>query len=142
MLGINSWYLSHYNDTPVYPQARLIYVEIIAGLAIPLANLFAWMYDCFPRFLTLVNLFFSLAFFAAFGLLIEFNRDKNWLGWQTDVGKHYRPCWKAIESFCFIGAFFWLCSAYFAWYTPSCGRTILHRKKSSTNSSSAPSEQV
>ncbi|KAJ9494362.1 hypothetical protein H2202_010145 [Exophiala xenobiotica] len=153
VLGINSWYLSNYNDTPVYPQARLIYTEIIypqarliyteiiAGLAIPLANVLAWIYNVVPKFLALINLFFSLAFFSAFGALIEFDCDKNWHGWEGDVGESYRACWRATEAFCFIGAFFWLCSAFLAFFTPSAGaQTHLHlsqRKHSQT-----PGEQV
>ncbi|KIX02216.1 uncharacterized protein Z518_08155 [Rhinocladiella mackenziei CBS 650.93] len=146
VLGINSWYLSHYNDTPVYPEARLIYTEIIAGIAIPLANLLAWLYNCFPKFLMLVNLFFSLAFFSAFGALIEFDCDENWAGWRREMGPDYRAFWRATEAFCFIGAFFWLCSAFFAWFTPSCQatntHTFLHHKRQSTESSTAPVEQV
>ncbi|KAK7887784.1 hypothetical protein LTR67_009687 [Exophiala xenobiotica] len=141
VLGINSWYLSNYNDTPVYPQARLIYTEIIAGLAIPLANVLAWIYNVVPKFLALINLFFSLAFFSAFGALIEFDCDKNWHGWEGDVGESYRACWRATEAFCFIGAFFWLCSALLAFFTPSAGAQthlqLPHRKHSQT-----PSEQV
>ncbi|KAK5309355.1 hypothetical protein LTR93_012233 [Exophiala xenobiotica] len=139
VLGINSWYLSNYNDTPVYPQARLIYAETIAGLAIPLANVLAWIYNIVPKFLALIDLFFSLAFFSAFGALIEFDCDKNWHGWEAGVGGSYRACWRATEAFCFIGAFFWLCSAFLAFFTPTTGeRTHLpHRKHSQT-----PSEQV
>ncbi|KAK5554025.1 hypothetical protein LTR46_008132 [Exophiala xenobiotica] len=136
VLGINSWYLSNYNDTPVYPQARLIYTEIIAGLAIPLANVLAWIYNVVRKFLALINLFVSLAFFSAFGALIEFDCDKNWNGWEGDVGESYRACWRATEAFCFIGAFFWLCSAFLAFFTPSAGaQTHLHlyqRKHSQT----------
>ncbi|KAL6246633.1 hypothetical protein RBB50_006872 [Rhinocladiella similis] len=139
VLGINSWYLANYNDTPVYPQARLVYTEIIAGLAIPMANVFAWIYNVVPRFLAMVNLFFSLAFFSAFGALIEFDCDKNWNGWTQGMGESYHSCWRATEAFCFIGAFFWLCSAVLSFFTPrvEAQAHMPYRKHSQT-----PSEQV
>jgi hypothetical protein len=54
----------------------------------------------------LVNLPFTVAFFAAFGAIIEWDCNDNWVGWEAEIGKSYKACWKTIEAFTFISGFF------------------------------------
>lgn len=114
MLGIVSWYLAHWNDTEKYPGARLCFTEIIAGLATVYGSIFIWTWDWFPRLSALINLLFSLAFFAAYGALIAWEYDKNWVGWKADMGESYKACWRAVEAFTFINGVLFLHSAGFA----------------------------
>jgi len=145
ILGLVSWFLSYYDETPKYPHGTLVYIEIVAGLAIPVGNVLAWVYDCVPKFLMLVNLCFSLAFFAAFGAMNNWDCPKNWTAWRVDVSPNYKPCWRAAEAFCFITAFTYLCSAILSWFTPK-GQQEHHlpmyQKRHSVDSSIAPTQQV
>ncbi|EXJ68160.1 uncharacterized protein A1O5_08775 [Cladophialophora psammophila CBS 110553] len=144
ILGIVSWYLSHWQDTERYPGARLCFTEIFAGFAIIYGSILIWTYNWFPYLFAVINFIFSLAFFSAFGALIEWDCDKNWVGWKANIGGSYKACWKATEAFTFIAAFFFLVSTVFACMTTSATTEhhmpMYHRKASGT--SSTPETQV
>lgn len=115
VLGITAWYLSHYNDTPNYPQGRLIFTIIIAGFAIIAGNLLAFLWQKTSKpLLVALDVTLALASFASFGVLTEFDCNDNWTGWEEVFGKRYRDCWRTIEAFAFIGGFFWLIAAMMA----------------------------
>ncbi|KIX91928.1 uncharacterized protein Z520_12364 [Fonsecaea multimorphosa CBS 102226] len=138
ILGIVSWYLSHWRDTEKYPGARLCFTEVFAGFAIMYGSIAIWTYNWFPICFAVINFIFSLAFFSAFGALIEFDCDKNWVGWEVNVGKGYKACWKTTEAFTFIAAFCFLVSTVFALMTKSATTEhhihMMHRKASGTSS--------
>ncbi|KAJ9613145.1 hypothetical protein H2200_003086 [Cladophialophora chaetospira] len=96
------------------PLARFIYIEIVAGISLLLALLwllpFAAGFAHWP-----VDIFLSFAWFAAFGLLVE------WIGGSTcsgdtfswsQIGIHsFCGRYRASEAFSFLSAIFWLLSA-------------------------------
>ncbi|EHY59520.1 hypothetical protein HRR83_001202 [Exophiala dermatitidis] len=143
VLGIVSWFLSHYEDTPVYPAARLIWTEIIAALAILYCATLVFTFDYYPACFAMINMFFALAFFASFGAVENFDCDDNWMGWRSEYGEPYRPCWRATAAFTFLSGFFWLVSVLLAYWTPINKEPhhILPRKPSH-GSSTIASEQV
>jgi hypothetical protein len=92
-----------------------------------------------------LNFVFSLAFFAAFGAIIEWDCDENWMGWKMVIGESYKACWKTVEAFTFINGFCFLTSTIYALKTPSAAEAHhmhLTYRKSSHGSSTAPTAEV
>ncbi|GAB1205956.1 hypothetical protein APSETT445_004635 [Aspergillus pseudonomiae] len=89
--GIIGYYLGSLNDLEAWPQARWIYTEVVA-----------------------VDVIISLAWFAAFGILVDaihkFNCGSIW-AWGGIVHNDVCGRWKAAEAFSFISACVWLVSA-------------------------------
>ena len=119
--GIIGSYLHSYDSTNTWPGARFIYTEVIAGLSILLALL--WLLPFAGGFIHWpADLFISVAWFAAFGLLVNYLHGSecnsatfDWSG-ITNGGVCNR--WKASEAFSFLSAIFWLASAVVGlWFT-------------------------
>ncbi|KIW67329.1 hypothetical protein PV04_06592 [Phialophora macrospora] len=145
ILGIVSWYLSHWRDTEKYPGARLVFTEIFAGLSIIYGSILIWTWNWYPRCYAVMNSIFCLAFFAAFGAVIEWDCNENWMGWEMLIGESYKACWKTVEAFTFINGFCFLCSTIFALTTTSSAeahRMHIPYRKGSHGSSVPPTEQV
>ncbi|KIV86671.1 hypothetical protein PV11_02268 [Exophiala sideris] len=131
VLGNISSYLHQYHRGSNLPLARFIYVDVIAGLSILLALL--WLLPFASGFFHWpIDLLLSLAWFAAFAILI------NWISNHTGCGGHSLGfsgtntgytgnlgCgrWRAAESFSFLSAIFWLISALL-------GLWFIHRERS------------
>ncbi|ETI22270.1 hypothetical protein G647_06343 [Cladophialophora carrionii CBS 160.54] len=145
ILGIVTWYLSHWEDTEKYPGARLVFTETFAGLSIIYGSILIWTWNWFPTCYAVINFVFCVAFFAAYGATIEWDCDENWMGWKVLIGESYKSCWKAVESFTFINGFCFLvstiCALKTTWSAEAHRMHMLYRK-SSHGSSTAPTEQV
>lgn len=102
------WQHHHYNTGPL---AREIYVEVIAALSVLLS--LVWMIPTLHNMLHYpMDLVMTAAWFAAFGLLVDYLDGRcggafHWAG--LDHGG-YCGRWKAAEAFSFIAACFWLAS--------------------------------
>ncbi|GKZ34996.1 hypothetical protein AbraIFM66950_005435 [Aspergillus brasiliensis] len=138
--GIIGHYLAQWGGD-AWPEARWIYTEVVAGLSILLgliwlipfaSGFFSWPCalshlpslppaiadsSLFPP----VDVIISLAWFAAFGILVDAIHKLN-CGSIWHWGGLYRnnTCsrWKAAEAFSFISAIVWLASALVGiWFT-------------------------
>ncbi|RYO90338.1 hypothetical protein DL764_008457 [Monosporascus ibericus] len=112
--GVNGHYLRMISNTSDWHQARFIYTEVVAGLAMLLALI--WLFPFSGSFVHWpVDLFISICWFAAFGVLVHYldgscGRVFAW-GNVTVLGDN--PCgrFKAIIAFSFLSAICWLVSA-------------------------------
>jgi hypothetical protein len=96
--------------------ARFIYIEVVAGISILLGLL--WLLPFASGFVHWpVDVFISIAWFAAFGILVQWRNTHpgacasgtfNWdeISFNGDCGR-----WRATEAFSFLSAIFWLVSA-------------------------------
>ncbi|PYH84741.1 hypothetical protein BO82DRAFT_328706 [Aspergillus uvarum CBS 121591] len=135
--GIIGHYLHQYNGD-AWPVARWIYTEVIAGLSILLgliwlipfsSGFFSWPFD----------VIISLAWFAAFGILVDAIHKLNCGSiWYWGGIIHNNSCgrWKAAEAFSFISAIVWLASALVGiWFTFRVRDSSAPRQSSSRSSS-------
>ncbi|EXJ88558.1 hypothetical protein A1O1_05488 [Capronia coronata CBS 617.96] len=92
----------------------------------------------------ILNIFFSFAFFSCFGAMENFDIEENWIGWRSEYGEPYRPCWRAVSAFTFLSGVWWLVSAFLAYRTPVNREPhhFVHRKPSAGSSTLAANEQV
>ncbi|KAL9618547.1 MAG: hypothetical protein Q9160_006731 [Pyrenula sp. 1 TL-2023] len=111
--GIIGSYLHRWDSTnSAWPKARFIYTEVIGGLSILLSLL--WLLPFAGGFVHWpVDLVLSAAWFAVFGLLVNYvgpNACGGVFHWGGIV--HGGECnrWKASEAFSFLSAIFWLAS--------------------------------
>ncbi|KAF7167212.1 hypothetical protein CNMCM5623_000607 [Aspergillus felis] len=141
--GIIGYYLHQFSHIDAWPQARWIYTEVVAGLSILLgliwlipfsSGFFSWpcmsapcpvAYDdtlSLTGKKSAVDVIISLAWFAAFGILVDaihkLNCGSIWR-WHFDTYSN-DSCgrWKAAEAFSFLSAIVWLASALVGiWFT-------------------------
>jgi len=130
--GIVGHYLHLWGDCDGCPKGRYIYTEVIAVLSlffgiillIPFtSSIIAWHLD----------IILSLAWFTAFGLLVDALGSLGSCGsaWDWSGLANSDDCsrWKAAEAFSFLSAIFWLASAvlgiYYIWHVG--GRTAKRR---------------
>jgi len=112
--GIIGSYLHGYDATNSWPGARFIYTEVIAGISILLALL--WLLPFAGGFIHWpADLILSAAWFAAFGLLVNYVHGTNCTGstfdWAGITQGGVCNRWRASEAFSFLSALFWLVSA-------------------------------
>ncbi|KAL2003861.1 hypothetical protein VTN02DRAFT_1883 [Thermoascus thermophilus] len=107
--GIIGHYLRLYSGDDVWPEARWIYTEVIAGLSILLGLLFlipfAAGFSAWP-----LDVILSLAWFAAFGALVDMIHRLGCGGiwdWGFVRRRGICPRLKAAEAFSFLSAIFW-----------------------------------
>ncbi|EYE98371.1 MARVEL domain-containing protein [Aspergillus ruber CBS 135680] len=118
--GIIGHYLDKLDNIDPWPQARWIYTEVVAGVSILLALL--WLIPCsFGFFLFPIDIILSLAWFAAFGILVDaihkLNCGSIW-HWNNFLSGDTCGRWKAAEAFAFISAIVWLASGIVGvWFT-------------------------
>jgi hypothetical protein len=113
VLGIVSWFLHQRNKYGIGPLGRSIYTEVIAALSIPVSLI--WM---IPTKASMANhvadLFFSLAWFAAFGCLINWYYSINcgsiWYWEGIYLHGNYCGKWNAAQAFSFLSGIFWFAS--------------------------------
>ncbi|EAS31288.1 uncharacterized protein CIMG_06767 [Coccidioides immitis RS] len=118
--GIIGSYLHDFDGTDVWPQARWIYTEVVAGVSILLALLWLLPFSG-SFFMWPTDLVLSFAWFAAFGLLVNALNDLDCGGvfeWGNITGGTTCSRWKASEAFSFLSAIFWLVSTVVGiWFT-------------------------
>ncbi|EAW12762.1 MARVEL domain-containing protein [Aspergillus clavatus NRRL 1] len=118
--GLIGYYLHQFRHVDAWPQARWIYTEVVAGLSMLLgliwlipfsSGFFSWPFD----------VIISLAWFAAFGLLVDAIHKLNCGSiWQWHFVGDHTTCgrWKAAEAFSFLSAIVWMASALVGlWFT-------------------------
>lgn len=114
MAGLVGSYLHDYRTGSGWPLARFIYIEVVAGISILLGLLwllpFTRTFHHWP-----VDLLLAFAWFAAFGLLVNYV-DRTICGGHTfDWGHLTRGgfCgrWRSNEAFSFLSAIVWILSA-------------------------------
>ncbi|RYP50550.1 hypothetical protein DL768_003946 [Monosporascus sp. mg162] len=111
--GVNGRYLRIISDLDSWYQARFIYTEVVAGLAMLLALI--WLFPFSGSFVHWpVDLFISICWFAAFGVLVNYldgscGRVFAW----GDMALRGSVCgrFKAVIAFSFLSAICWLVSA-------------------------------
>ncbi|KAK8190035.1 uncharacterized protein BKA78DRAFT_148165 [Phyllosticta capitalensis] len=114
VLGVTSYFLyeQHHHDYDG-PKAREIYTIIIAALSLVSSLVllipFTFTFLHYPW-----DLILSMAWFASFGLLVDFVDDNLTCSgpfhWGGLANGSYCSKWKADEAFAFISACFWLVS--------------------------------
>lgn len=101
-------------------DARWIYTEVIAGISIVLGLIlvipFATSFFAWP-----LDILIALAWFAAFGILVDGAERLNCDGnpyWVIFLGDSFCDEWKAAEAFCFLSGVAWIVSGLVGvWYT-------------------------
>ncbi|KAI8629946.1 marvel domain-containing protein [Xylariaceae sp. FL1651] len=112
--GINGEYLHAVRHTSSWDQGRFIYTEVVAGIAIFLSLI--WLFPFSGSFIHWpVDLLLSVAWFVAFGLLVNYLDGScgyvfNWSNVSFDRGDQCGK-WKAVIAFAFLSAICWLVSA-------------------------------
>ncbi|KIW46175.1 uncharacterized protein PV06_01862 [Exophiala oligosperma] len=115
VIGVTSKYLHDYRSGTGQPLGRFIYVEIVAALSILFGLL--WLLPFAAGFFHWpVDLFLSFAWFAAFGVLVNYvdgrtNCGGDTFDWSGIRHGGYCGRWKADEAFSFLSAIVWICSA-------------------------------
>lgn len=117
--GLNGDYLHAVRHVDPWHLGRFIYAEVVAGLSILLALI--WLFPFSGSFIHWpVDFFISMAWFAAFGLLVDWlNGNCGYVfDWDAISFDGTASCaqWKAIVAFSFLSAIFWLASAVLGMY--------------------------
>ncbi|KAA8647132.1 hypothetical protein EYZ11_012146 [Aspergillus tanneri] len=107
-------------DGDIWPQARWIYTEVVAGLSILLGLI--WLIPFSSSFFTWpLDVIISFAWFAAFGILVDaIHKLSCGSIWHWGGLTHNDNCSrrKAAEAFSFISAIVWMVSALVGiWFT-------------------------
>lgn len=127
VLGFLAYFLNIRDETHAGPLGREIYTIIVAIFAV-IASV-AWM---LPMRATELNypfdFAFSVAWFAAFGVLVDWLHVTNCgpaFAWRGLHQAGYCNHWKASEAFSFLSALFWLGSALLGVY-------VYHKRTTAT----------
>ncbi|KAI1875193.1 hypothetical protein JX265_004251 [Neoarthrinium moseri] len=112
--GVNGAYLHAVQNSDSWDQARFIYTEVVAGLAIFLA--FIWVLPFSGSFVHWpVDIFISICWFVAFGLIVNLLDGScgNAFDWNNIAIRRGDQCgkFKATIAFSFLSAICWLVSA-------------------------------
>ncbi|KAK7754027.1 hypothetical protein SLS62_004126 [Diatrype stigma] len=115
--AINGQYLHTISHTSTHwQQARFIYTEVVAGVAIFFA--LVWLFPFSGSFVHWpMDLFISACWFAAFGVLVHYLNVAGVCGyvfsWSEVTIRGDSPCgkFKAVIAFAFLSAICWLVSS-------------------------------
>ncbi|KIW99855.1 uncharacterized protein Z518_10783 [Rhinocladiella mackenziei CBS 650.93] len=112
--GIVGSYLHDYQTGSGWPLARFIYVEVIAGVSLLFGLL--WLLPFASSFFHWpVDLLLSFAWFASFGVLVDYidgtDCDEDTFDWSGITEGGFCGRWKAAEAFSFLSAIVWILSA-------------------------------
>ncbi|OAL40295.1 hypothetical protein AYO20_00031 [Fonsecaea nubica] len=126
--GIVGSYLDDYRHGNGWPLARFIYIEIVAGISLLLGLLwllpFAGGFFHWP-----MDIILSFAWFASFGLLVEWASgtgcDGDTFDWNQISFHGFCGRYRAAEAFSFLSAIFWILSALV-------GLWFVHRERRKT----------
>ncbi|KIW97967.1 uncharacterized protein Z519_01551 [Cladophialophora bantiana CBS 173.52] len=126
--GIVGSYLDDYRHGNGWPLARLIYIEIVAGISLLLGLLwllpFAGGFFHWP-----MDIILSFAWFASFGLLVEWANgtscDGDTFDWNQISFHGFCGRYRSAEAFSFLSAISWIFSALV-------GLWFVHRERRKT----------
>lgn len=114
VLGLTAYFLHQRDKYGVGPLARTIYSIVVASISVILALI--WM---IPTTSSIINyaadFVFSAAWFAVFGLLVDYFDDIScgsiWY-WEGIRFRGNNTCgqWNAAQAFSFLSAIFWFAS--------------------------------
>lgn len=113
VLGIVAYFLYQRDHYGVGPLARTIYTEVVAALSVIFSLI--WM---IPTTSSIIgyssDLFFTAAWFAAFGVLVNWYNSINcgsiWNWGGITLRGDYCGKWNAAQAFSFLAAIFWFAS--------------------------------
>ena len=107
IVGIVGHFLNHYEDNNAYPNVRLVYTEVVAALSMLCSIL--WMAFWTTESYNIgADLFISLAWFAAFGSLMEYvdchhcTTSPFNIYYRNRIGNGLCKEWRVAEAFAFI----------------------------------------
>jgi Membrane-associating domain len=107
IVGIVGHFLNHYEDNNAYPNVRLVYTEVVAALSMLCSIL--WMVFWTTKSYNIGgDLFISLAWFAAFGSLIEYvdchhcTTSPFNIHYRNKIGGGLCKEWRVAEELAFI----------------------------------------
>jgi hypothetical protein len=114
VLGLTSYFLHQYNKYGVGPFNRLVYSAVIAAISVCLSLLWAISPSATLTHIG-IDLIFSGAWFAVFGLLQDYSDDglkcgSTWAWGNIDLTDNYCGQWNAAQAFAFLTAIFWFAS--------------------------------
>jgi hypothetical protein len=124
VVGIVGYFLHYYEDNAAYPNVRLVYTEVVAALSMLCSIL--WIAFSTAESCSIgPDLFVSLAWFAAFGSLMEYvdchhcTASPFNIHYRTKIGNGLCKEWRATEAFAFITGVLFLGNAIIVIYTKS-----------------------
>ena len=106
-IGIVDHFLNYYEDNTAYPNVRLVYTEVVAALSM-LCSILWMVFWTTESYNIGADLFISLAWFAAFGSLMEY---VDWhhcttspfnIHYRNEIGGGLCKEWRVAEAFAFI----------------------------------------
>ncbi|MCJ1277386.1 hypothetical protein MMC21_005198 [Puttea exsequens] len=111
--GLIGHYLRAFDKANSWPQARFIYTEVVAGIAMILA--LVWLIPFRASIVHHgVDIFMFILWIVSFALLVNFigplHCGSIW-AWGNITEKGTCQRWKAAVAFAFLSAIFWLASA-------------------------------
>jgi len=118
VLGLVGHFLRIHHKTGQGPHGREIYTEVIAAISVVVSLLFLLPFTSSFMHYPL-DLILSLAYFAAFGALVNQVHRMNCGGafaWNGILHGGVCSQWKAAEAFSFLSAIFWLVSTLLSIY--------------------------
>jgi hypothetical protein len=111
VVGIVSHFLYYYEDNTAYPKVPLVGAEVVAVLSMLCCIL--WILSWTTDFYNIgANLLFSLAWFAAFGSLMEYVDRHHCttspfnIHYRNKIGDGLCKEWRVAEAFAFITGVF------------------------------------
>jgi hypothetical protein len=116
VVGIVSHFLYYYEDNTAYPKVPLVGAEVVAVLSMLCCIL--WILSWTTDFYNIgANLLFSLAWFAAFGSLMEYVDRHHCttspfnIHYRSKIGNGLCKEWRVAEAFAFLTGVFFLGNA-------------------------------
>ncbi|TGZ76199.1 integral membrane protein [Ascodesmis nigricans] len=118
--GIVGHYLNQSDERDIFPEKRMIYTEVVAGLSIFFALImlipFTWAINAF-----VLDFVMFVLWIVSFGLLVDYVAPSS-CKWGIQINPFYygdglqETCerWKASVAFSFISAMLWLASSVLA----------------------------
>jgi hypothetical protein len=116
VVGIVGHFLNYYEDNTPYPNVRLVYTEVVAALSM-LCSILWMVFWTTESYNIGADLFISLAWFAAFGSLMEYvdchhcTTSPFNIHYRNKIGGGLCKEWRAAEAFAFITAVLFLGNA-------------------------------
>jgi hypothetical protein len=111
VVGIVGHFLYYYEDNTAYPNVRLVYTEVVAGLSMLCSIL--WMVFWTTEFYNIgADLFISFAWFAAFGSLMGYIDCRHCttspfnIHYRNKIGDGLCKEWRVAEAFALITGVF------------------------------------
>jgi hypothetical protein len=107
VVGIVGHFLNHYEDNTAYPKVCFVYTEVVAALSM-LCSILWMVFWTTESYNIGGNLFISLAWFAAFGSLMEYVDCHHCatspfnIHYRNKIGGGFCKEWRVAEAFAFM----------------------------------------